>query len=436
MGSSRGWVGLIHTPANYERVTFEALEPLSPAERVAETDSAFRDAKMRMPGRKAHWVGSNFERVVEMGGLEAVREALLATPGAKGKIAFLQQFDGIGPKYARNILMDVYHPDFHDRIAIDQRIQKVSRALGVWFEAYEEHERFYIELAAEAGLNGWELDRILYHYTDDVLGALSGSWSPGTTIEERQRLHQQLGRTLRRLEESERLVADRPFGDGGVGMLFPRLKRAVLNQVEDGKAMVSRYGIWAMTARDHIEAALEHMDAGDSDAAQELLVKVANSLVGFAGGSNLALGLGHVGESPGFNSKIVGSATPATVSKHEQPPVHQLGEIPLRSCATGTDQRHILARRHASNEPTGTGVQHSIQCLPLPCVHRPVAVLVPESCLRKHLVHLHLCSRKCARRRSKEPRQPIRKVPVSALGPLQHLVVRVSLLEDLRREAP
>lgn len=174
MGSSRGWHGLIHTPANYARVTYEALLPLSEAERVEQADGAFRDAKMRMPTRKARWTAANVERVRALGGLAAARQALLEAPGAAGKIAFLKQFDGIGEKYGRNIMMDVHHPDFRDTIAIDVRIKNVLAALGITLSEYEHDEQFLLGVAKDAGLSGWELDRILYNFTADVLAGLSG----------------------------------------------------------------------------------------------------------------------------------------------------------------------------------------------------------------------------------------------------------------------
>ena len=46
-------------------------------------------------------------------------------------MAFSREFKGIGAKYSRNIMMDTYHPEFRDSIAIDQRIKKVSRTLGL-----------------------------------------------------------------------------------------------------------------------------------------------------------------------------------------------------------------------------------------------------------------------------------------------------------------
>ena len=66
-------------------------------------------------------------------------------------------------------MMDVYHPDFKNYIAIDERIKKITRALGLEFRAYEPEEQFYLYVAKRAGLEGWELDRMLYGFRDRVL---------------------------------------------------------------------------------------------------------------------------------------------------------------------------------------------------------------------------------------------------------------------------
>jgi hypothetical protein len=59
-------------------------------------------------------------------------------------------------------MMDVYHEDFRDSIAVDARIKKVSAAHGLSFGAYAEEEDFYLNVARKAGLNGLELDRLMF----------------------------------------------------------------------------------------------------------------------------------------------------------------------------------------------------------------------------------------------------------------------------------
>lgn len=172
MGNSRGYHGLIANPENYRRVRFEVVAPLARDQRRQHLAAVLLAAKVRMPKPKAQWLDRNCERILAMGGLEATRAKALAQAGTEAKMAFMRQFAGIGPKYARNIWMDVYHPDFYDRIAIDDRIKKVTAAMGYAFTTYEAQEHFYLSIAREAGLQGWELDRLLYNFSDYFLRGL------------------------------------------------------------------------------------------------------------------------------------------------------------------------------------------------------------------------------------------------------------------------
>lgn len=175
MGKSSGFQGLIETPENYNRVAFERLAMLPPAEREHELKETCRAAKIRMPDRKAIFLMACFDRIQQLGGLEAANAALFSAPGRDGKLRFLESFPGIGPKYARNILMDVYHPEFRDSIALDVRIYAISEKLGVKFSSYAEHERWYLDAGKLVGLNGWEMDRILYEHRDTIEPILSGA---------------------------------------------------------------------------------------------------------------------------------------------------------------------------------------------------------------------------------------------------------------------
>ena len=173
MGNSRGWMGLVENETNARRVSYATIRLVDSEARLAHIDRVLRDAVVRMPAQKAHWLVANFDRIESIGGVRAASKAALAAPGRDAKLAFMLQFDGIGDKYARNIWMDVYHPDFYDAIAVDERIKKITGALGYTFTAYADHERFYQELALEAGLQPWELDRLLYHFNDHILASLT-----------------------------------------------------------------------------------------------------------------------------------------------------------------------------------------------------------------------------------------------------------------------
>lgn len=172
MGNSRGHEGLILNKANYNQVTFDAVSDLSDTQRLDRFKDVLYRAKVRMPLQKAVWLNSNYNKIIFMGGLNAVKEKALEQRGTKFKIEFMKQFDGIGEKYARNIWMDVYHPDFHNNIAVDIRIKSITKALGYEFFNYTDEENFYISIAKEANLNGWELDRLLYTYKDYFLSKI------------------------------------------------------------------------------------------------------------------------------------------------------------------------------------------------------------------------------------------------------------------------
>lgn len=172
MGRASGWHGLIGNQDNYARVTYDALTQLSQEEREVVVYSTCRDAKIRMPSRKADFIVKCYEKIDKMGGLKVANRLLFAANGREGKIRFLKGFPGIGPKYARNIMMDVYHEDFRNSIAIDVRIASISAALGLAFRNYAEHEKFYLEVAKDAGINGWELDRLLFNFKDEFMAEL------------------------------------------------------------------------------------------------------------------------------------------------------------------------------------------------------------------------------------------------------------------------
>jgi thermostable 8-oxoguanine DNA glycosylase len=173
MGNSRGWAGLVENRENASRVSYEVVEALLPAKRLVHLDQVLRDAVVRMPAQKARWLVENFRRIDTLGGVAAANRAAFDAPGREAKLAFMLQFDGIGDKYARNIWMDVYHPDFHDAIAVDERIKKITTALGYSFARYTDHEQFYQDLAKDAGLQPWELDRLLYHFNGPILARIT-----------------------------------------------------------------------------------------------------------------------------------------------------------------------------------------------------------------------------------------------------------------------
>jgi len=168
MGRAAGWQGLIGNEHNYQCLTYDVIKALSPEQRLCHIQTICNQANIRMPNRKASFILGCFNRIELLGGLAPTKAQLLAAQGREAKIKFLDDFPGIGQKYARNIMMDVYHEDFHSSIAIDIRIQAISNQLGATFSSYEQHEDFYLEIAQEVGINGWELDRLLFHFRKEI----------------------------------------------------------------------------------------------------------------------------------------------------------------------------------------------------------------------------------------------------------------------------
>lgn len=145
MGNVRGWDGLIGNKANYQQVTFDALSSLTDIKRKERLRSVLLAARVRMPEKKSQYLYENFHLIKKMGGLDEVKKRALAQTGTKAKIGFIQQFHGIGDKYARNFWMDVYHPDFRNTVAVDERIKSITECMGYTFNRYAEHEQFYLD---------------------------------------------------------------------------------------------------------------------------------------------------------------------------------------------------------------------------------------------------------------------------------------------------
>lgn len=88
--------------------------------------------------------------------------------------------------------------------------------------------------------------------------------------------------TIDRFERSRTMLKTEAYTDGGADMLFPRLRRAALNQCGSGSSTLSRYAIWANTVRDHIDEALRLADRGNKAEAERLLLLAHNSLSAFS----------------------------------------------------------------------------------------------------------------------------------------------------------
>ncbi|MGH9494603.1 MAG: hypothetical protein ACRD3B_06360 [Candidatus Sulfotelmatobacter sp.] len=117
MGNARGKHGLIDNLENFKRVQFSMLAQLGSTEsRLEELRAVLHAAKVRMPEKKAAWLSAAFDRIAAMGGPTRAKAELEKRKGREGKSEFWREFDGIGEKYSRNIMMDIYHPEFRNSI--------------------------------------------------------------------------------------------------------------------------------------------------------------------------------------------------------------------------------------------------------------------------------------------------------------------------------
>ncbi len=148
------------------------LNKVDESDRLDHFDMVLRDAVVRMPSKKAIWLVSNLNRIEEYGGVEKANKIAFSQKGRAEKIRFMKAFDGIGDKYGRNIWMDIYDKDFHESIAVDERVKNISNELNLSFTKYNDHEEFYVSLARKASLQGWELDRLMYNFNTEILEAM------------------------------------------------------------------------------------------------------------------------------------------------------------------------------------------------------------------------------------------------------------------------
>ena len=183
LGNALPWERMFGPSGSYKEMSFEVLGGLSSAQRRKRLKEVLRRAKVRWPRKKAVWLDGNFQRIQALGGLRRANQQALAAPDREAKMQFMKQFAGIGPKYARDVWMDIYDPSFRDTVAVDVRLKKITAALGYSFPSseYEEEERFFQEIAKKAGREPWEVDRLLHHFNKYFLGVISRKAAGGPT---------------------------------------------------------------------------------------------------------------------------------------------------------------------------------------------------------------------------------------------------------------
>ncbi len=173
-GGSRGARKL-----NFDALTYRKLSRLPAAKRRSLVAGEFRTAGLRYAKKKTLYLLHNFCLVEEKGGVDAANRAVLHDACDRdAKIKVLREYKGIGEKYAHNIMMDAYHPQFHDSIAVGLRIRKISKELGLPAGKYEDYVVFFQKVASKVGIEPWELDRVLYKFEKPILHSLKGGSQP------------------------------------------------------------------------------------------------------------------------------------------------------------------------------------------------------------------------------------------------------------------
>jgi hypothetical protein len=173
------WIGLVLSGATrggswrWEKSVKPRYEDELSWSAISELAAEERRVRLETVGRfwrqTAIWLEHAYLNVHAAGGPLAVRERL-SQMSANDVINYWKSFKGVKDKYARNIMMDIYHPNFRkDFFAIDSRLEALLPILGYAGQRnYLSMERFLLDLSREVGLNAWDLDRLLYSKHSEI----------------------------------------------------------------------------------------------------------------------------------------------------------------------------------------------------------------------------------------------------------------------------
>lgn len=171
-GGSVGWDRLSSDPRLLASISYSALKRLATGSREARILETLRRAKIRMQSIKAPRLAANFTRIERMGGVTRATKYMLGLSTHDEKYQFIRTFAGIGTKYGRDIWMGICDPSFRFTVAVDARLKRVARALGFQQRGYAATEEFFRAIARDASIDPWELDRLLYEFTDELLAGI------------------------------------------------------------------------------------------------------------------------------------------------------------------------------------------------------------------------------------------------------------------------
>jgi len=128
----------------------------------------------RRAGRTRPALLATFRRFHAVGGPEVIARTWMGHNRTETLLGWLKTFPMIGDKYSRNMCMDVAHPLVLNHVALDHRLNALcDRVEGAPpATPYGPREAWLLGLAAELGVNGWHLDRLLFGRYDEIGAAL------------------------------------------------------------------------------------------------------------------------------------------------------------------------------------------------------------------------------------------------------------------------
>ena len=173
MQNNRGYKMLMLNEEKYRKLGWSTIKAIAESDRRTHITSVLHEATVRYPAKKSIWLMENIDKIDKIGGIDAALKQKRALQGKSKKLFFFCKFSGIDAKYARNIWMDLHDSDFYDSIAIDNRLEKIIKLLGISTKNYSNAERYMLDIAEKARLSGWELDRLLFHFNDYFISAIN-----------------------------------------------------------------------------------------------------------------------------------------------------------------------------------------------------------------------------------------------------------------------
>lgn len=151
-----------------ERLAFDKL-PVTSKARISRILEALKEAKVpRYQQKKAQDLSWNYDFIKKhYGDPEKATREMLTLKGRNEKEEWIRRFRGVGKKYSRDIWMDICDPEFSDSIAVDARVKSFAEKLDIRDPTRLEEK--LLEFAKSCGLEGWELDRLIFNFGGLIL---------------------------------------------------------------------------------------------------------------------------------------------------------------------------------------------------------------------------------------------------------------------------